>query len=240
MDVAWFLNRRLDFIRQLYSRSSAPFADIRAKIENEEAPYVSPCSEDDEPPFMLEWQEAVDSIDVLGHACLCMVVSSLQAYLHTCVSRYCKKLCDKDRKRVFRNGWVKGYDHIFTEAFGIPFADGPVSIAVLEDIVLTRNSIQHGLEITNNRPKHAQKTRGVTRSVFINAREVELLERLDPDAKTWLAPPSVHVSQTSLEDTVNTVEIFVAWLDAAIIERLSQLAPGSEDLAPICAASGRT
>jgi len=38
MDVAWFLNQRLDFIRQLYARSSAPFVERRAKIENEEEP----------------------------------------------------------------------------------------------------------------------------------------------------------------------------------------------------------
>ncbi len=222
MDVAWFLNRRLDFVRQLYTRSSAPFEDIRIKIEKNEEPFVSAYSEDDEPPFMLEWQDAGDSIDVLGHACLCILASTLQAYLHTCASRYCEKLSDKDRKRIFRKGWVKGYDHIFTETFGITFADGPVSIAVLEDIVLTRNSIQHGLEITNNRPKHAQSIRGAVPSVFLDAREVELLERLDPDAQTWLFPPAVHVSQTSLEETIKAVEIFVAWLDAAIVERLSQ------------------
>jgi hypothetical protein len=80
MDVAWFLNRRLDFIRQLYARSSAPFVDRRTKIENEEEPFVPPYSEDPEPAFMLEWQEASDSIDVLGHACLCMLAPALQAY----------------------------------------------------------------------------------------------------------------------------------------------------------------
>lgn len=40
MDVAWFLNQRLDFIRQLYARSSAPFVERQAKIENEEKPIV--------------------------------------------------------------------------------------------------------------------------------------------------------------------------------------------------------
>lgn len=68
MDVAWFLNRRLDFIRQLYTTSSAPFVERLRLIENEEDPYVPPYAEDGEPPFLAEWQESHDSIDVLGHA----------------------------------------------------------------------------------------------------------------------------------------------------------------------------
>jgi hypothetical protein len=31
MDVAWFLNQRLDFILQLYARSSAPFVERQTK-----------------------------------------------------------------------------------------------------------------------------------------------------------------------------------------------------------------
>ncbi|HDR9486422.1 TPA: hypothetical protein QDC20_006515 [Burkholderia aenigmatica] len=48
MDVAWFLNQRLDFILQLYARSSAPFVERQTKIENEEEPFVPPYSEDPE------------------------------------------------------------------------------------------------------------------------------------------------------------------------------------------------
>ncbi|WP_153076294.1 hypothetical protein [Paraburkholderia bonniea] len=216
MDVAWFLNRRLDFIRQLYAQSSAPFVDRRTKIENGEEPFVPPYSEDGEPPFLLEWQEASDSIDVLGHACMCMLSSALQAYLHTRHKLHCRDLTEDERKRVFRRGWVRGYNRIFALAFGISFRDGPVPIVVLEDIVLTRNSIQHDVEITSIKAKHADRKPGVARSVFLDAREVDLLDRLDPDAKTWLAPPSVHVHQAALVASMDTVERFVAWLDAAI------------------------
>ncbi|MBK3338665.1 hypothetical protein [Burkholderia pseudomallei] len=97
MDVAWFLSRRLDFIRQLYASSSAPFVDRRTKIENKEEPFVPP--EDPEPAFMLEWQEASDSIDVLGHAWLCMLSSALQAYLHTRHKLHCRDLTEVERTR---------------------------------------------------------------------------------------------------------------------------------------------
>lgn len=64
---------------------------------------------------------------------------------------------------MFRKGWVRGYDLIFTEAFKIPLAEGPVPIAVLEDIALTRNSIRHDREITTNRPKLADGKPGSAR-----------------------------------------------------------------------------
>jgi hypothetical protein len=145
-----------------------------------------------------------------------MLSSALQAYLHTRHKLHCRDLTEDERKRVFRRGWVRGYNRIFTLAFGISFRDGPVPIAVLEDIVLTRNSIQHDVEITAIKAKHADRKPGAARSVFLDAREVELLDRLDPDAKTWLAPPSVHVDQAMLKASIDTVERFVAWLDAAI------------------------
>ncbi|MBB2981619.1 MULTISPECIES: hypothetical protein [Burkholderiaceae] len=220
MDVAWFLNRRLDFIRQLYARSSEPFVDRRTKIENEEDPWIPPYSEDGDPPFELEWQEASDSINVLGHTCLCLLASSLQAYLQTRVILHCEKLTDEERKRVFRKGWIRGYNTIFTEAFGIPLENGPVSLDALEDIVLTRNSIQHEVELTSMRPRHADRKPGATRSVFLDAREVELLDGMDPGASSWLAPPTVHVDQKALETSIDTVQRFVAWLDAAIEEKL--------------------
>ncbi|MCP3024991.1 hypothetical protein [Cupriavidus basilensis] len=219
MDVAWFLKERLDFIRQLYTSSAAPFIDRQRKIENEEEPFVPPYSEDGEPPFQLEWEQARDSIDVLGHACLCLLASALQVYLQTRVHLHSRELTDDKRKSVFRKGWVRGYNRIFTEAFEISFENGPVSIDALEDIVLTRNSIQHGGSITSVKPTHADRKPGAARSFFLDDREVELLDRMDPDAGTWLARPAVHVDQAKLESALDTVARFVVWLDDAIETR---------------------
>ncbi|SDG95203.1 hypothetical protein SAMN05216466_106164 [Paraburkholderia phenazinium] len=222
MDVAHFLNERLGFIRQLYATSAAPFVERQRLIENEEEPFVPPYAEDGEPPFLTEWQEAQDSIDVLGHACLCLLTSGLQAYLQTRHILHGPELTDVERKNVFRHGWVRGYNRIFTEAFGIPFADGPVSIDALEDIVLARNSIQHQLSITSVRAAHADRKPGQARSFFLSDREVELLDRLDPEAMKWVMPPAVHVDQAKLEVTLDTVARFVTWLDGAISAKFSR------------------
>jgi len=148
-----------------------------------------------------------------------LLASSLQAYLHTRVKMHCEELTEEKRKRVFRKGWVGGYNIIFTQAFGIPFADGPVAIAVLEDIVQTRNSIQHDVEITNLKPKHLGRKPGSAPSVFLDARETELLERMDIDARSWLTPPTVHVDHGKLESSIDTMARFVVWLDDAIEAR---------------------
>ena len=62
-----------------------------------------------------------------------------------------------------------------------------------------RDSTQHDLEITTDRPKRDDRHPGAAPSVLLDACEVELLNRMDPDAQTWSAPPTVHVSQASLE-----------------------------------------
>ena len=55
MDVLYFFNRRLEFIRQLYDTASAPYVERKRKIEAEEEPFVPPYSEDAEPAFLEEW-----------------------------------------------------------------------------------------------------------------------------------------------------------------------------------------
>ena len=42
VDIRYFLEQRLNFIEQFYVRSSAPFVEIKRKIEAEEEPFVSP------------------------------------------------------------------------------------------------------------------------------------------------------------------------------------------------------
>ena len=70
MDVQYFLERRLEFIRQFYVNSSAGFIERKRQIEAEEEPYVPPYSEDPEPAFLNEWLEAEESLQVLGRICI--------------------------------------------------------------------------------------------------------------------------------------------------------------------------
>src|SRR5579863_8061892 len=83
MDLHYFLDARLKFIEELYDTAVEPFEEIKRKIEAHEHPYVDTRNPEDydEPAFILEWQQADDSVMVIGHWCLCMVQATLHAYL---------------------------------------------------------------------------------------------------------------------------------------------------------------
>lgn len=55
MDVLFFLKERTRLIRQYDVHAANPFNEVIRKIEAREEPYVPPCSEDGEPPFLSEW-----------------------------------------------------------------------------------------------------------------------------------------------------------------------------------------
>lgn len=83
MDVRFFLNRRIGFIRQLYTTASAPYLERQRKIEAEEEPFVPPYSEDGEPPFLEEWLEADESLHVVAYSCVSMLAAALHLYFET-------------------------------------------------------------------------------------------------------------------------------------------------------------
>jgi len=142
----------------------------------------------------------------------------LHAYLKTLDMLRCSEQPAVERK--FGGGWIRGYDMIFAAAFGVAFQNGPVSIDTLEDIVLTRNSIQHQVSTTWVTPTHASRKPGQARPLVLDEREVKLVERLDPEAKSWIMPPSVHVDRAKLDAALDSVARFVTWLDDAIETRI--------------------
>jgi hypothetical protein len=59
MDLLYFLKDRTAFLRDFYKVASAPFVDIKRKIECGEAPFEPHLAKyEDEPPFTTEWIEA--------------------------------------------------------------------------------------------------------------------------------------------------------------------------------------
>jgi hypothetical protein len=85
MDANYFLNFRLDFIKNFYEVGSKPFTTIKYDIEEGIPPYEPPYSEDGDPPFELAWKQADDSLTLLGGACISMLAGSLHVFLDTLV-----------------------------------------------------------------------------------------------------------------------------------------------------------
>jgi len=87
MDLLYFLKQRLQFIQGLYDSIVSVFEEKKCRIDAGKPPYIDSRDPEyaDEPAFLAEWQEADDSLMVIGHWCLCMVQASLQAYLRACI-----------------------------------------------------------------------------------------------------------------------------------------------------------
>ena len=81
MDAVYFFKLRTAFIRFFCCESSKAFRDIQRKIELGEPPFDNPpYSEDAEPPFLEQWEDAATAIDVFGQTSISILSDSLKKY----------------------------------------------------------------------------------------------------------------------------------------------------------------
>jgi len=210
MDVAFFLKQRVGFIRQLYRDSTSPFVERMRLIEEEQPPYVPPHSENSEPAFLSDWIDASDSVQVLCHACVSMLAGALRVYFETW-ERAAHINVDQDvRKRVFKHGWLRGYEAVFAEHLGVKFLDSGADLDLLEQVILARNRSQHPGSLTRVRPTHAPIELTKHRSLFfLDDRERELLVEAEANGmdmgSVWMMEPSLHVDAGKLEKALAEV-----------------------------------
>src|SRR5205823_7487962 len=127
MDIVWFLQRRLEFIRNLYRTATAPFCETMEKIEAGEPPYVNAGNPeyDSEPPYISEYVQASEAVEVVGHWCLIMVHASLKAFLEEYVDQMAARygVAFGDAKANFSNtkasNWFERYQRFFLQEFQI-------------------------------------------------------------------------------------------------------------------------
>jgi len=155
MDLLYFLKTRLKFIVQLYDSAVAPYVERKRLIEADEPPYVDsrlPEEYDGDPAFLEEWQEADDSVIVVGNWCLCMVQASLKAYLEECTGPsgslwWNFKQLQAEIPKKKSGSWFGRYQLLFSENLGVDWTTGPVSLDQLEQLNLTRNDLNHNVDI---------------------------------------------------------------------------------------------
>jgi len=216
MNVGFFLKGRIAFIRQLYSTASAPYVERKRKIEAEEDPFVPPYSEDDEPAFLEEWIEADESLHVLAYSCVSMLAAALHLYLKTWERQFGIPV-DDSLKSVFKKSWLNGYKVYFARHAGIQFDNSQVDWEVLEEIVLARNRVQHPECITNHRTHYADEDlKKLPHPFFVDDRDNSLLADVDEGEKSWLIPPTLHVTGEKLSAAIAEVERFTDWLEVEV------------------------
>lgn len=218
MHIFYFLHRRTDFIRQFYTTTSAPYVERKRKIEAEEVPFVPPYSEDGEPPFLEEWIESDESLHLLAYSCISMLAVALHLYFETWVKQSGLPVAESLKKREFKNhGWFAGYKAHFAAHFGIVFDAGPANLKLLEEVVLARNRIEHPLSITSRRTKYSESDlKKLRHPFFVDEGESDLLADADGESKSWIMPPTLHVTEAQLTAAISEVELFAQWFETAI------------------------
>jgi hypothetical protein len=226
MDVLFFLRMRTKFIRAFYEDACFPFSERKRKIEAGEDPFEPPYSEDDVPPFLDEWMEADESIDVLGQMCISMLSSSLELYLRESVNkllaRYSNESLTKagigrpERKKARKQGWINAYREYFRDQLAIDWTKAESNLSLLEEIVLTRNRAQHPENVTSLHIE--QSYRDATkypRSFFADELEMKLFGG-DQAQDERVHPWRLNVSKARLLAAVDEVERFCSWLDGVL------------------------
>lgn len=219
MDVRYFLNRKVNFIRQFYEMSSAPFVERKRQIEAGEEPYVPPYSEDDEPAFLEEWLEAEESLQVVGRTCISMLAAVFHLYFKTW-ERQIGIPVDASLRADFKNGWFNGYKAYFARHFRIRFEDSSSNLGVLEEIVLVRNRDQHPESITMDRSHYSESDlEKLPHPFFIGENDASLFSETEEGERAWLMPPPIRVTPEKLFTALSEVELFAEWLESAEVEQ---------------------
>ena len=144
---------KLRAVERLYKGAVSSFVDVREKIETGiepfEPPPFDPETDNLEPPFLEEWQEAEEFQDLIGQMCIGLVHSTLKDYLDGVIERHglqsdIEKYVSRRRNQVTGESWFGRYLAFFGEVFGIDWSQSPVLVESLEEINLARNDIQHG------------------------------------------------------------------------------------------------
>jgi hypothetical protein len=211
MDLLYFLKTRLDFTEQLYDRAILPFEETKRLIDDGEPPYVDNRDPEDfdEPAFLAEYQQADESIMVIGHWALCMVQASLQAYLKACIGPHGsfwwkpQLLLSLLAKRRSKD-WFHRYQILFLEDLGIDWNKSPIPISDLEQLNLTRNDLMHNVDMLSmNVARSEDHSRRFSVGLFTD------------DLWAGAGIERVKVTKQQLRRAIDLVYGFCSWIETA-------------------------
>lgn len=223
VDYLYFLRARTRFIRHFYTEAAAPFVEVRRKIEASEEPFDRASGEEDsEPPFLNEWMEAGEALDVLGQASISMLSTSLHLYIRQWITELIERAGvkqltdlgigepeDDAYKPQFKSGWISGY-RAYCARLGVDWNAGPSDLTLLEQIVLARNTVQHSDDITSVRARQSKGAKYPS-GFFADALELAMFDR--SSIGRFVRPVRLDISQDKLFAALDEVEGFCEWLN---------------------------
>jgi len=207
VDILAGLRDKLRFIERFYATASHPFAEAQAKIDAGEPPFEPPYFDPDrdcdvEPPFLAEWQEAGEGLNLVGQASLSLVQSAFKKYVDGFIRLSGNEI------PAGRGNWFDRYKAFFLEAYGIDWESGPLAPSELEEINLARNDIQHseeqfGMDRRQSPEHHARFPEGL----FVDEMDKTLQHRL------MGFQARICITAENLQEAVRRVETFCEFLD---------------------------
>ena len=217
MDILFFLKRRIGFIRYFYETAEKPFRTTILQIEGEKPPFDNPsCEKSDEPPYLIEWVQAKECLEFLGRACLSALSSSLHLYFKEWERKLGIKFEKDERKRIFRNGFLRGYQTCFRKALGLSWDKCPADIDMIEQIILARNREQHPEHISSMKASHAPRDiEKYPRPFFMSEVDYRMMIDFETESVSFMMP-SVHVDREKLFESVEELEKFTEWLEETL------------------------
>jgi hypothetical protein len=163
MDLLYFLRQRTRFVRYVSDTVVPHLAEIKRKIETGEEPYIDRryYEDADEPAFLQEFEDADLAVDVIGMTCLGMLQSAFLSFLR----EYVKEVGGPELlgrvSKMKRGSSLQNFHAFFAKVLGIDWSKSGVDLALIEQVVLTRNDFQHNAEIFSGyvfqTSNHAQK-----------------------------------------------------------------------------------
>lgn len=218
MDMEFFLKQRTKFIRRFYVDAVSPFFEKVRKIEEGEPPYEPPYSQDDEPPFMEEWIESHEAIQLVGRTCVSMLSDSLKLYFGSWERELGCHNREKHKSLFKKRGFVAGYQACFQELTASDWELGPFDLKVIEQVVLARNDSQHPSHLTSVGSKHRLSLAAGFRQLFF-AKAPDLDWIAEEGSLGWgIMTPNLDISQDKLFEAIDQVENLAEWLEPLLFQ----------------------
>ena len=129
-----FLRDKTDFLRAFYDLTTAPFTEIKRKIDDGEEPYVDRRNPEDcdEPLYLVHWLEADEGLKIQQQLCLNLLQRSLREFLDMTV----EQRQGEPVKRKKRENWFDAYKIWFLEEAGVNWEKAPVPLSRIEELTI--------------------------------------------------------------------------------------------------------
>jgi len=207
MDIQAGLRDKLRFIERHYAAASAPFRETKRKIDAGEDPFEPPpfdaeTATDFRPPFLEQWQEANESLNIEGEVALQLVQGALREYLSSFINLYGDPLTASGKN------WLRLYRKHFLETHGIDWEEGPVPLDELEEVNLARNDVEHGGD-PFGKTRRLPQDNGLR---FAAGHFVDEIEKQVFQASGHSWPGRIEVTDSGLKETIRRVETLCEFL----------------------------